>query len=120
MNKNLLVVIGLILAFNSFVIAQKNCPKPPVYPTVEAINVPKTDIDNQENPYGGTFQIICDKNAGKKEIFTTDLLKLVEDNRLETEEKVLVLSPITKIRILSKKQISAADFHPIEKLYSFE
>jgi hypothetical protein len=120
MNKNLLVVIGLMLAFNSFLIAQKNCPKPPVYPTVEAINAPKTEIDEQDHPYGGTFQIICDKNAGKKEIFTTDLLKLVEENRLENEEKTIVLSSITKIRILSKKQISAPDFHPIEKLYSFE
>jgi hypothetical protein len=120
MNKNLLLVIGLMLAFNSFVVAQKNCPKPTVYPTVTAINSPKAEVDDQEHPYGGTFQIICDKNARKKEIFTTDLLKLVEDNRLENEEKILVLSPITKIRILSKKQISSPDFHPIEKLYSFE
>lgn len=118
MIKNSLLIIGLILACNSFVLAQKNCAQTTV--TAVAINSTKTQIDEQDHPYGGTFQIIASKAAGKKEVFTTDLLTFVENNRLENEENILVLSPITKLRILSKKQISSANFHPIEKLYSFE
>jgi hypothetical protein len=120
MNKNLLMVLGLMLALNSFMKAQKNCPKPVVYQTAEAINVAKVEVDDQEHPYSGTFQIVCSKETIKREVFTSDLLKLVEENRLENEENILVLSPISKVRILSKRQISSPDFHPIEKLYSFE
>jgi hypothetical protein len=119
MNKNLFAVVALVLGINSLMHAQKNCPQ--VQPvTLEAINSPKVEVDEQEHPYGGTFQIICSKEAGKKEVFTTELLTTIENNRLDNEEKILVLSPVTKIRILSKKQISSPDFHPIAKLYSFE
>lgn len=119
MNKKLLFILGFIFAFNSFLAAQKNIVKPaPV--TMTAIKAAPEQIDDQEHPYGGTFQIICDKKARKKEVFSTDLLKQIEESRLENEEKILVLSPVTKIRILSRQQISAPNFQPIEKLYSFE
>jgi hypothetical protein len=119
MNKRSFLILGLMLALNSFASAQKRYSRTP--DPVPALNTNKASVsDDQDHPYGGTFQIICSKEAGKKEVFTTDLLKLIEDNRLESEEKILVLSPITKIRILSKQQISAPGFQPIEKLYSFE
>jgi hypothetical protein len=119
MNKKSFLILGFMLALNSFASAQKGLAVTPA--PVKAINMNKASVgDDQEHPYGGTFQIICSKEAGKQEVFTTDLLKLVEENRLENEEKILVLSPVTKVRILSKQQISAPGFQPIQKLYSFE
>jgi hypothetical protein len=118
MNKRLFLIFSLMMALNSFAIAQKECARVPVTATA----LPKSTnpaMDEQEHPYGGTFQLICSKDA-KKEIFTTELLKLVEKNRLEDTENILVLSPVTRVRILSKKQIAASDFQPIQKLYSFE
>jgi hypothetical protein len=123
MNKKLALAIGLFAGLSSFVNAQtKNCPRPaaqaPV--TVTALNQTTVQIDDQDHPYGGTFQIICDKHAGNKEVFTTEILQVIEANRKENEETILVMSSVTKIRILSKKQITAPGFQPIQKLYSFE
>ena len=79
------------------------------------------EAEEDEHPYGGTFQLISSKELTSKELFTSDyLLPLVEKNRLENEEKIIQLSPNTKLRILSKKQIASADFKPFKKLYSFE
>ncbi|HEX8517051.1 MAG TPA: hypothetical protein VF868_12705 [Bacteroidia bacterium] len=119
MNKRSLFILGFLITLNVVVFAQKDQARKPV--TMTALNSPKSIVvDDQDHPYGGTFQIICSKESGKQEVFTTDLLKLVEANRQDNEEARLVVSPVTTIRILSRKQISAADFRPIEKLYSFE
>lgn len=120
MNKRFLLVVGLMMALSSFMQAQKECNRIPQEVVVVTTSPTSVQSDDQDHPYGGTFQIICDKNAGKKEVFTTDLLKIVEDNRLENKENIVVLSPVTRLRILSKEQIASQKFQPIEKLYSFE
>lgn len=81
---------------------------------------PAIDLGVNDHPYGGTFQIIISKGADHKEIFTKEILSVIEEKRLQDEEVVIVISPLTKIRILSKKQISSPSFQPIKDLYSFE
>lgn len=78
------------------------------------------DLGENDHPFGGTFQFIISKDAKSKEIFTTEILSFIEENRLENEEKILVLSPNTKVRILSKNQISDSNFKPLTNLYSIE
>lgn len=75
--------------------------------------------DNQEHPFGGTFQLI-QKKGQRQEIFTTDLLDFIEKNRSETEEKTVAISSHTKVRIPSKRQIGSKDFKPFANLYSYE
>lgn len=72
-----------------------------------------------EHPYGGTFQFISDRNH-PREIFTTDILKLIEEKRKDNDEVILTLSKYTKVKILSRKEISSPGFAPITTLYSFE
>ena len=93
----------------------KNCTV-----TIASKESAEIEIGENTHPYGGTFQFIISKNAKSKEIFTTDILKIIEDNRTESEEKIIILSPNTKVWILSKNQINNPDFIPLINLYSIE
>lgn len=95
-------------------------------PTVTAIARPSgelqqavTVLPENDHPYGGTFQFIIKKGQAQ-ELFTTDVLLLIEEKREENREVMLTLSENTKVRILSKRDISSAGFEPIKNLYSFE
>jgi hypothetical protein len=91
-------------------------------PTLTDLSRSHSQIELGENshPFGGTFQFIISKNAKTKEIFTDEILRVVEENRLDNEEKTLVLSPNTKVWILSKTQINDPKFVPLTNLYSIE
>lgn len=124
---NKLVVIAILLFVTSKTVnAQSGSivqePKTKVcvtYPTATAVEKEVNDENLEAHPYGGTFQFISKKGKAK-EIFTTDILKFVEDNRAENEEKIIALTANTKVRILSRKQLSDKQFKPFEFLYSFE
>jgi hypothetical protein len=116
-------LVLLFLGLSTLVNAQEDCqrcPKPTLTP-VEQTKVSELQSGENDHPYGGTFQLICSKTLLAKENFTTDyLLPLVEEKRREDEEVTIELTPNTKLRILSKKQISAPGFQPIKNLYAFE
>ncbi len=69
-------------------------------------------------PYDGTFRFIFTK--GVKQVFTNDIFQLIEKNRKDDEEVVLVLSDYCKIQILSRKDIQAPDFKPFSESFIFE
>ncbi|OFY86923.1 MAG: hypothetical protein A3F72_00790 [Bacteroidetes bacterium RIFCSPLOWO2_12_FULL_35_15] len=129
MLKKLLFSIGVLIIANFEINAQnkavKFCKSNSVAMTaikpapVSQIASNTTETQENEHPYGGTFEFIAKKNS-PKEVFTTDILKLIEEKRLDDQEQIIVLSPTTKLRILSKKQISSPGFQPFKYLYLYE
>lgn len=132
MNNRILLLLVFMTAASPTIFAQKETSKL-LKPQTTVTSLPskgkdptkETDfvvpqIEENDHPYGGTFQIICSLEGGVKEIFTTDLLDLIEQKRLEDKEEILVLSKNTKVRILSKSYILSPSFQPIKNLYSFE
>lgn len=124
MIKNLLLLSGFFIVAQCNLFAQKQCtPAVTAIYAGETLNQSEKEANSsvsefEPHPYGGTFQIITKK--GTNEVFTTDLIKLIEAKRLENKQEVIVLSAYTKVKILSKKQISSPHFEPIKYLYSFE
>lgn len=128
MYKKILFLTGILITGYSEMGAQtkaaKYCKAPVTMTAVKPVlnsqnEINYTETPENEHPYGGTFQFISNK-MNKKEMFTTEILKLIEEKRLLDQEQILVLSPDTKVRILSKKQISDPNFQPIKYLYLFE
>lgn len=69
-------------------------------------------------PFDGTYQFIFTR--GIKQIFTDEILKVIDANRKDDETVTLTLSPYAKLKILSRRQITAAGFMPFTKSYIFE
>ncbi len=124
--------INLVFLFLSFFIictthadAQmtKNCASAnsPSIVTAKAVihTITEADLGENTNSYG-TFQFIISKNAPAMELFTDNVIKLIEENRLQDKENIISLSSNTRVRILSKDQISSPDFEPFDKLYTIE
>lgn len=62
----------------------------------------------------GTYQFI--KTVIPKvaeDVFTTDILFTIENNRDENNEKILVIGSHTEVRILSRKMINTVGFVPL-------
>lgn len=74
--------------------------------------------DPQENPYG-TFQFIS-KKGEPQEFFTEDILKVIEQNRLEDEDRILQYTERTRINIPSKRTVGRRSYKPFTTLYTFE
>lgn len=102
----------------------KNCASAnsPSVVTAKAMThtITEADLGENSNSYGGTFQFVISGNAKAVEIFTDEVLKLIEENRLMDKENIISLSPNTKVRILSKDHVSSPDFKPFDKLYIIE
>jgi hypothetical protein len=126
-NKFTLPVLFLACGIASGASAQtKSCSNSKEESHLTVTALPKTKapvgqmqaISENEHPYGGTFQFIS-REGQPQEIFTSDVLKLIEEKREEDKEVVIVLSENTRVRILSRKTISSPNFEPIKNLYSF-
>lgn len=116
------VLLFLLVNVVYFANAQKECSKSMNNPiTVKSNEKSATLLDFGEN-YNqyGSFQFLVSKNSKNVEIFTDNILTVIEENRLENEENIITLSPNTRVRILSKKQLIQSDFHPFTKLYTIE
>lgn len=59
----------------------------------------------------GTYQIIQDKKCG--EVFTTDLLCIIEANRHKTQEVIISITANTQVRILPENLITSPNFIPL-------
>ncbi len=59
----------------------------------------------------GTYQLIQNKKSG--DVFTTDLLHFIEENRHDTREMIISLTEHTQVRILSKERINSLSFIPL-------
>lgn len=71
-------------------------------------------VDN----YNGTYRFIFTK--GIKQAFTDDIINTIELSRKDDEDVIVVLSPYTKLQILSRKKIASEGFVPFNKSYVFE
>lgn len=117
------ILLFIITGIVNNVIAQKECSKTMSnHSSVLTINkkTSQLDLGENDNPYGGTFQFIISENADHLEVFTDNILTLIEENRLENDENIVVLSPYTRVRILSRNQINKPGFQPLTKLYIIE
>lgn len=112
--KSLLVFVFLFVVYTSSAQAPTKTHPAPSIITEPIFNDGKEVVE----PFNGTFQFIFTTRA--KQVFTDDIFKTIELNRKSNEEVVITLSPYCKLRILSRKQISALEFLPFTKSYVFE
>ena len=66
----------------------------------------------------GTFQLI--RTGKQEEAIQTDLLRMIEAKRHETDVTYYMLSQNTLVKILPKSEISKPDFKPLRDLYMEE
>ena len=83
------------------------------YQTATALPKVIDDNKNVVEPYDGTYQFIFTK--GVKQVFTDEIISVINKNRKEKEEVTLVLSEYCQLHILSKKQISSKEFSPLQR-----
>jgi|ERR1043165_2481891 hypothetical protein len=81
---------------------------------------PQTDATGPEiiEPFDGTYCFVFTK--GVKQAFTDEIKTVIDANRKENEEVILVLSEYCKLQILSRKQINSPGFIPFPKSFIFE
>ena len=60
----------------------------------------------------GTFQLMT-TNPKAQEIFTTDIIPIIEGNRQDDAVKILKINEFTWVRILSFNTINDASFTPL-------
>jgi hypothetical protein len=87
---------------------------------IQSANSSQPDIlVNTENTQG-TFYILCHSKV--KEVFTKDIYAYIEQNRHETQERVVKYSEYTTFIIFSKDKISEENFVPVLEadVYKYE
>ena len=66
---------------------------------------------SKTNP--GTFQLMT-TNIKVQEVFTTDLLKTIEENRKENDTNIIKVGKYTWVKILSRETIQDPSFTPLK------
>jgi len=74
----------------------------------------KNEPENKKYAAAGTYQFIV-SNSKPEYVFTTDILLKIEENRNDDEVVFLKVAPTIEVKILSRKQINASDFKPVEE-----
>ena len=112
-------LLSLFLSACAFIQAQsKVCSPNFTVAALPAYTEENTENKNIVEPYDGTFQFIFTK--GLKQVFTDDIVKVINQNRKEREEVTIALSEYCKLRILSGNQIRSPQFIPLTKSYIFK
>lgn len=114
------LVFAFVLLLAAIEVSAQSAEKKDIRPKPTIQLNPEITDDGKEvtEPFDGTYQFIFTR--GIKQIFTDEILKVIEQNRKEDETVELVLSPYAKLKILPRRQISAAGFIPFSKSYIFE
>ena len=68
-----------------------------------------------QNSTEGTFQLMT-TNVKAQEVFSTNILALIESARLEDHVAVIKVGDFTWVRILSENTINHPDFEPLTDL----
>ena len=68
---------------------------------------------SQNENLSGTYQLMT-TNIKVQEVFTTDLLTTIEENRKEKETNVIKVGKYTWVKILSRETIQNSNFIPLK------
>ncbi len=80
---------------------------------IATYNVSAQEVETPTVAKEGTFQFIIQDAKGEP-AFTTDILILIEERRLQSEDVVIKLSEKIDIYIPSRNKINAKDYLPLE------
>ena len=69
---------------------------------------------SQNENLSGTYQLMT-TNIKVQEVFTTDLLTTIEENRKEKETNIIKVGKYTWVKILSRETIQDPSFTPLKE-----